>query len=111
MAQQRYDVGDSIRVFVQFFNLEGAKAAPTVVKAAIKSPLGITTTVAGADIHVDTSNDPETGLPYVGRYYTDLVPTAGSDAAPWWVRFEGTGAVVAAEEQDVWIRVPNVVIP
>jgi hypothetical protein len=108
MAQQRHDVGDLIRVFVQFRNLQGQKAAPTTVAAATKSPSGVTTEVVPVQ---DTSDDPETGSPYVGRYYFDLQPTEGSDDAPWWVRFEGTGAVVAAEEQDVWVRVPNVVIP
>jgi hypothetical protein len=110
MSQKRYDVNGSIRVFVQFFNLLGAKASPTTVKAAIKTPAGVTTQVSAPNIHPDVSNDPETGLPYVGRYYTDLVPLEGSDEEPYWVRFEGTGTVVAAEEQDVWVRPPQVVI-
>lgn len=108
MAQQRYDVGDVIRVFVQFINILGQKANPTAVAAATKSPSGVTAEVVPVQ---DLSNDPDTGLPYVGRYYYDLEPTEGSDDEPWWVRFEGTGLVKAAEEQDVWVRVPNVVIP
>jgi hypothetical protein len=111
MAQQRYDVGDSIRVFVQFFNILSQKAAPSEVLAAVKSPSGVTTAVAPEDIHQDGSIDPDTLAPYVGRYYIDLVPTEGSNTAPYWVRFEGKGLVVAAEEQDVWVRVPNVTIP
>lgn len=108
MAQQRYDVGDSIRVFVQFINILGQKAEPTLVQAAVKNPLGVTS--SATPVH-DLSIDPETLAPYVGRWYVDLVPTIGSDDEPYWVRFEGTGLVVAAEEQDVWVRVPNVVIP
>ncbi len=111
MAQQRYDVGDSIRVFVQFFNLLGQKANPTSVLAAIKSPAGVTAAVDPGDITQDVSIDPDTLAPYVGRYYIDLVAAEGSNTDPYWVRFEGTGLVVAAEEQDIWVRVPNVVIP
>ena len=110
MSETRYDVGDLVRVFVQFRDLDGDKAAPTAVAAAFVSPSGVTTQVAGVDIHVDTSIDPETLAPYVGRFYIDLLLTEGSDVEPYWVRFEGTGAVQAADEQDVWVRVPNVVI-
>lgn len=111
MSQVRRDVGDQVRVFVNFRNLQGQRANPTSVAAAFLSPSGVTTQVPGVDIHQDLSVDPETLAPYVGRYYYDLLLTEGSNDEPYWVRFEGTGAVQAAEEQDVWVRPPHVVIP
>lgn len=110
MAQTRHDVGDLVRVFCQFHNLQGAKAPPTTVEAAFLTPAGVTVQVAGVDIHEDVSIDPDTLAPYVGRVYFDLLLTEGSDDNPYWARFEGTGAVVAADEQAIWVRVPHVVI-
>jgi hypothetical protein len=98
MAQQRYDVGDLVRVSAQFFNLDGEAANPTSVAAAVKTPSGVTTAVDSIT---------QDGL----TYYFDLLLTEGSNTDPYWVRFEGTGAVTDASEQDLWVRPPNVVIP
>lgn len=106
---ERFDVGDKVRVFVQFEDSARLPAEPTSVAAAHKSPSGVTTQVAV--ITHDLSTNPLTGLPYVGRYYFDLEFTEGNNDEPWWVRWEGTGAVTAAKEQPFPVREPNVVIP
>jgi hypothetical protein len=108
---RRYDVGDKIRVFVQFNGLDGLPAEPTAVRAGHTSPSGVTTEVPGGSITHDLSTNPLTGLPYVGRYYFDLTFTEGSDEEVWWVRWEGTGAVTAAKEEPFPVRIPQVVLP
>lgn len=108
---QRYDVGDKPRVFVNFTDVNGLPSEPSEVKCGFTSPSGVTTIVDPGDIEHDTSINPESGQPYVGRYYIDLLLTEGNDEVPWWVRFEGSGAVTAAKEQALPVRVPNVVIP
>ena len=108
---RRYDVGDRVRVFVNFFNLSGVAAEPTGVAAAFKDPSLNTTVVDPGNIIHDLSNDPATGQPYVGRYYIDITFDEGSETVPWWVRFEGTGSVVNASEAALWVKPPQVVIP
>lgn len=109
--QRRYDVGDKPKVIVEFKNQAGVAAEPTLVEAAVKSPSGVTTVIPTLSITHDLSTNPATGLPYVGRYFIEPLLTEGNDEVPWWVRWEGTGAVTAAAEEALFVRVPNVVIP
>lgn len=107
---QRHDVNDTVEVRVKWFNKLGAATEPTVVKAGYISPSGVTTQVAPGDITHDTSTDPDTGLARVGQYTFLLKFTEGSDAVPWFARWEATGAVEDAVEVEYWVRVPHVVL-
>jgi hypothetical protein len=88
MSSNSYDVGDGVRATVEFRNLAGALANPTSVVAKLKNPAGTVTTLAWSH--------PSTGL-----YYVDFTFTA---PGTWWLRFEGTGTVVAAQEFAMRVR-------
>jgi uncharacterized protein YfaS (alpha-2-macroglobulin family) len=88
MSSNAYDVGDGVRATVTFRDLDGALANPTDVVAKLKNPAGTVTTIA-------------TSHPSTGVYYADFTLTT---PGAWWVRFEGTGAVIAAQEFPLRVR-------
>jgi hypothetical protein len=89
-----YDRGDVVRTTATFTNTAGTAADPTAVVARVRTPNSPPTTFTtytygvGADI-VKTAT---------GVYYLDVTCSLGGT---YYVRWEGTGAVVQAEE-DTW---------
>lgn len=94
MAVAKYDVGDRVRVHVEFRNDEGVAADPTGVTIRQKAPDGtVTSYIAGEAeevVHLGT-----------GSYYLDIDVDA---AGQWYYRAEGTGAVTAAAEGEFVAR-------
>lgn len=89
-----YDVGDQIKLTASFTNSSNVAADPTTVTVKTKSPAGTTTTyVYGTDNEVVKAG--------TGSYYILLTL---SSAGMWYVRFAGTGAIVAAVEEAVGVR-------
>jgi len=85
-----YDIGDQVRI-TSTFQISGTDTDPTTVTFKFKKPGASSTTswVYGVDAQVKKTA--------IGIYYVDLdLDTAGS----WSYRWEGTGTVVAAQ-QDV----------
>lgn len=83
-----FDYGDRVRISCAFTDLSGAPADPTGITFKFKTPAGTTTSyvygVDGALIKLAT-----------GSYYVDLTLNV---EGIWFYRFEGTGALVAADE-------------
>ena len=94
MPTTAFDIGDTRRLTVTFTNLAGANTDPTGVTFTIKKPDGtITTYVYGTDSQLVKSA--------VGIYYVDYsIALAGRHV----YRFAGTGAIVAAENGEIYAR-------
>lgn len=82
-----YDIGDIVRVSVEFKNIAGTLTDPTTVTLRYRDPSGVMTdwTVTSGQIVKDGT----------GLYHADLSPTA---AGIWTYRFIGVGNLQAAEE-------------
>lgn len=74
-----------VGLYVTFRNRDGALADPTTVVCKVLSPAGATTT--------PTVTQDGTGL-----YHTEVTLT---EEGTWSYRFEGTGTVVAAFEENI----------
>ena len=87
-----YDIGDVVRYSAAFTNNAGAAADPTAVKLKLLSPLGnrIDLTYAAGEVQKDST----------GNYHYDLTLTEDGD---WWYKYEGTGAIIAAEEDYITV--------
>lgn len=87
------NIGDTIRLEVTFTEqTSGDLVDPTAVAIKIKPPSGIVL--------------PDTAIrDSLGKYYFDFVPT---QAGYHYYRFEGTGAVIAANEDSFKVAVSNV---
>jgi hypothetical protein len=86
-----YDVGDLVRLSVIFTDIAGVPADPTTVSLRVRRA-GSTTTYASAT------------NPATGEYYQDVsIDTAGV----WIYRWIGSGAIVAAEEGQFFVRTPG----
>ena len=83
-----YDRGDLVRLRAEFKNAAGTLTNPTAVVLRVKDPAGAVTT-------------PVTTTGAAGVYEHDLSLTL---EGTWIYRFEGTGAVQAAEEGEVYVR-------
>lgn len=92
-----YDVGDQVKLTATFTNASAVAADPTAVTVKTKTPAGVTTTYTyGVDNEVVKSA--------TGIYYILLtLATAGL----WYVRFAGTGAIVAAAETSIDVMESN----
>jgi hypothetical protein len=88
MQDKVYDVGDGVRATWTARDLAGAVASPTTVVAKLKDPAGTVTT--------PTPTQSGTGV-----YYVDITLNA---EGRWYVRFEGTGAVISAAERQIRVR-------
>lgn len=86
-----YDVGDLVRLAVEFTDADGAPADPTAVSLRVKH--GSTT-----DVYTDAETDS------TGAYHKDVEATA---PGAWSYRWIGTGAVQAAEEGRFFVRTPS----
>ena len=81
------------------FTVSGADSDPTTVKCFYKDPNNVVTTLTygvGNTVVRDA----------VGKYHVDISATI---AGNWWYRFEGTGAVVAANEGEFVIALSQIV--
>jgi hypothetical protein len=87
MAEHR-DIGQAVSERVTFRDLSGALADPTAVTLRIRTPAGVVTSYTGAQILRES----------VGVYSKAL---AYDMAGYWGIRWEATGAVMAAEEKTV----------
>lgn len=90
-----YDIGENARLAAIFQNDSATNADPTGVTCTVfRSPLGPTVTyVYGIDTALVKDG--------VGVYHVDFPIT---DAGAYWYRFEGTGMVVAQEEECFKVR-------
>lgn len=86
-----YDVGDLVRLKVDFTDADGAPADPSAVGLRVKRD-GVTST------YTDAVQDS------TGAYHKDVNVDA---PGVWTYRWTGTGAVQAAEEGRFFVRVPN----
>lgn len=80
---QTYEVGDSVRLEVEFRDATGALADPTAVQVKVEDPSGTETT------YTDETKDA------VGQYHKDILASA---PGTWHYRWEGSGALVAISE-------------
>ena len=88
MSTATYDIGDRRRLSISFTDFADAPADPTTVICKVTEPDGVVA-------------NPTVSNSAVGEYYADHTFTK---AGRHQVRFEGTGAVVSAEQTDVYIR-------
>jgi hypothetical protein len=86
-----YDVGDGIRITATFTDLSGVVADPSAVVFKVKDPKGTVTI-------------PSTAKDSTGTYHADLTLTR---PGTWLYRWEGTGAVQAAIEGTISVKVSN----
>lgn len=78
-----FDIGDRVRLIGKFTNLAGTATDPTSVTCKVRDPSGKITSYSDAVKDV------------VGTWYKEIDI---EEAGKWTFRFEGTGAVKAAEE-------------
>lgn len=93
MTPNTYDVGDLITLTGLFYSdpAKTTPADPTLVVARVKDPLGVASTPAVTRVGV-------------GIYTALLAPaTHGMHE----IRWEGTGAVQAAEQSEIFVRAVN----
>ena len=89
-AALNYMVGQAVRLSAVFSNSAGTAADPTTITCKVRNPAG---TIASYTPTKDST----------GNYHYDV--TIASDGnGEWLFRFEGTGAVTAAEESSFWVR-------
>lgn len=88
MTTATYDKGDNRRLSIVFTDFNDLAASPTTVTAIITEPDGV-------QVNPVVVNDG------VGLYHADFTFTK---AGRHKVRFEGVGALVSAEQTDVYIR-------
>ena len=94
MAINVYKKGRLVRFSAAFTNAAGTATDPTAVTFKIRSPAGTTTTyVYGTDAELVRDS--------AGNFHVDFAMTAAGD---WAHRWEGTGAVVTAEESQVVVE-------
>lgn len=88
-AINSYDIGQAVRISVEFTDAAGAAIDPTTVTASYWVPgLGIVTLTYGVDANVVREA--------VGSYYTDIDTTDA--AGEWPYRWQGTGNVTVAAD-------------
>ena len=88
-----YDVGDLIRSSITFTDFNGAAADPTTVVFKYENPAGTVTSITYPAVGITKDS--------TGVYHADVtITTAGS----WWFRWNGTGAVIAATEEPVFVQ-------
>lgn len=88
-----FDVGDLVRSSVTFTDFNGAATDPNTVTFKYEKPDGTVTTIiypAAGTVKDST-----------GVYHADVTITA---AGSWWFRWNGTGAIVAATEEPVFVQ-------
>jgi len=94
-VSEAFDVGDCARVSTTFTAAAGGLEDPTDIFASFRPPDGSVVSVAGGAIIRDSQ----------GLFHTDI---AVDQEGVYWVRFWGTGVVVAAEEISFTVRAKRV---
>lgn len=94
-----YDVGDEVRISVVITNEDDEEANPTVTTFKFTDPSGNTTTYT-------YGTDDELARDSTGNFHVDITP---DEPGVWYYKWQGTGAVVAAEEGSFNVREPNIV--
>ena len=89
-----YTIGQQIRLVATFKNSAGTATDPTGVVLKYRDPVAgtITTKTYGTDPISKSAT---------GVYYFDL---ALSTAGEWWYRWEGSGAIIAADEERIMVE-------
>jgi len=87
-----YAKDNQVRVSVEF-TLSGVDTDPSTVKCFYKNPSGVITTLTYG---VDTALVKDA----TGKYHVDIL---ASLAGGWFYRFEGSGSLVAASEDEFHI--------
>lgn len=90
-----YDIGDLVRITGAFVNITNVPTDPTAVILRLLSPLGSSSILNYP--HTPT----EVSKASVGSYYYDLLIT---EKGIWRYRWEGTGAVQTAGENQLSVR-------
>lgn len=91
-----YMVGQAVRLSVAFKNASNVATDPTAVTVRYRNPAGTTTSkVYGTDAEVIKDS--------TGNYHID-VSIASGQHGEWWHRWEGTGAITAADEAAFFVR-------
>lgn len=86
-----YDIGDRVRCTGTFVNQAGEPADPTTITAKVLDPLGNEATFSGVDVIRES----------LGVFYVDIdVDLTGL----WAYRFQGTGAMVTADEEVFYVE-------
>jgi hypothetical protein len=89
-----YQIGDQPRLTAQFVSDESGALDPTTVVCKIRTPAGVETAYT-------YGVDPEVVRDSAGAYHFDLLLT---EALTWWHRWTGTGLLVAAGEQPIYVE-------
>jgi len=98
MSINTYDIGDSIKSSAAFATAAGVATDPTVIAVSYKIGSGDVTTktyITDAEVIKDST----------GNYHIDLTATVGM----WYIRWVGTGAVVAAAESSFYVQPSKVI--
>ncbi len=94
-----YSIGQQVRFSAVFKNSSGVATDPTTVLFKYRAPAGTVTTLTyGSDGALVKDS--------TGNYHVDL---ALASATEWWYRWEGSGALVAADEERVLVEGTQVV--
>ncbi len=94
-----YDIGDLVRSSTSFTNTAGAATDPTVINVKFRLKDGAITTYV-------YSTDAELVKDSTGEYHVDISASAAGTVYVYW---NGTGTVVAADE-DSWVVKPSRVV-
>lgn len=86
-----YDIGSSVQLSAAFFNNAGILADPTAIALRVKDPTGTVTVYTGAQVTRQEAGiySLNLALAHPGRYF---------------YRFEGTGGVLAAADNMLFVR-------
>ena len=92
-----YDMGDSVRLSAAFTD-GGTATDPGTILFRWKPPKSSASLYTyGSDAALVKAS--------TGNYYVDLtIPGTASSAGQWTYRFEGTGAVIAADEDRFYVE-------
>ena len=92
MTAPKFDIGDKVRLTCALTDITGAAADPTTVVCTVRAP-------------DNTTSTPSVMHPGLGSYYSEVTTT---QSGTYFYRFEGTGALVVAEEGQFYVRERNV---
>lgn len=91
MPTNTYQIGTGVRLSVLFQTLAYTPTDPTTIQLRTQKPSGaITVLVYGTDAAVIRDS--------AGAYHADVIPASNAEAGDWYYRWEGTGALQAAEQ-------------
>ena len=100
-----HDIGEAVRLWAVFRDIDGDQAAPSTVTLIVHHPDGEDESVdndpAGSgDVTAAATATGQTLVDETGVYYADVTP----DEAGWW-QYEWTGTGAVAEVEPGWFAV------